>query len=1151
MQNTVQMTLRNQVVSLKTLYLAEAIDSPTVGRAVLIVPREQESRHCLAAPVWLAFGDGPSRREIVGEVVAAHVMEDFSAAPEMAITFTSYLHRLDRHERCQRTSPQTLENVITTLLQQYDYAPQQIQFRCLAREKEVPYHAQIPHESEGGFLRRLLYAGQLHYWISSKAGLEYIYFSSTLHSSPYLNKTFYYQTAQGFQQAPYIHALAQYHQKDALPVMQGKSNYALLAPGYCAVIDCEEHSECETGDYYLTHVITHIQREAGQYCLSNQFSAIPLSAITTRHVPCAKPALTQPPSLLLATVAGEQDQMDIDDQGRQRVYQQGTEGVSVPLNSVTACAGASNSGQAQGWAWPLPGGAEVWLACLEDDPRQAVILGTAANGKYPSSANQTTRHQLVSHGGQACFLEDTESSPHILLQTAEANSQIQWSGPLLRCAAQTQNWVAQKDIQLKAGNHIVNNAQSVQQAIKQTYRLRAEAIHYQTHQTQAYHSDEKMRLEAGAAMQIHAGEQVTLSVAAHMGVHLDVGRFTLQAGSKSIHINVKQNITLNLAGEGDVQLRCGNSLMRLLPEGKVILQSKTIELAAQQALHIAGTVIWRNHMPAASQASTQPLPLAIKQIDKIIEEGDRLLKLQYTDRSPVCRGPYFLRSENHSKREGLLDESGEAILTDLADEKWVLEGREMIDVTQRYPTQRLPLNKTKHKLDVTCLYPPLILNCHQENKPALTEDQLDYFKRNGNNATIFVHGYNVPVGHYGLYERGGNVLRRTTVYRAPEHIEVPFQANPATATRRHDNGEGAHNWAVHMEHNFNQAAGWRPGQWQDYTRLIHFFWPGDPRNPLDYMAAEEVAEEMAPRLISIINQLHSAGIAVNVVAHSLGCKVALHAMQLSSQQLHHVLLWNAAVPCDAFIQAPDAAQYITVLHSRFDSILGPSNIKEKDTHLTPIIKIMDTVFSLFKFVKIIKRYQSVYQFAHFIGKPISYFVDNPSGRHAFYRTFIKAHPQDWQKHRFANTLNKQTKWFVKHHGLLTLSLASVLYIVCRAKDTDHITEQLAIFEKSPIKYAKSHFNAPYHEIASIILTLLTAENTEPPLPALGYSGYDKTDPRIIKLEKSGKLAAIDQSDLHINHADLKTPSKEMIDNIYNHPTFTTRPFYFGNYRPYV
>src|SRR5690554_3928408 len=60
----------------------------------------------------------------------------------------------------------------------------------------------------------------------------------------------------------------------------------------------------------------------------------------------------------------------------------------------------------------------------------------------------------------------------------------------------------------------------------------------------------------------------------------------------------------------------------------------------------------------------------------------------------------------------------------------------------------------ERKAEAIHLPPPVIINL-REAAPAsedlLTDEQLDYFQANGNNALIYMHGYNVPHGEWGRF----------------------------------------------------------------------------------------------------------------------------------------------------------------------------------------------------------------------------------------------------------------------------------------------------------------------------------------------------------------------------------------------------------------
>ncbi len=90
------------------------------------------------------------------------------------------------------------------------------------------------------------------------------------------------------------------------------------------------------------------------------------------------------------------------------------------------------------------------------------------------------------------------------------------------------------------------------------------------------------------------------------------------------------------------------------------------------------------------------------------------------------------------------------------------------NVLPHYPLQ-IGHQYQAEELELYSMFEPIIVNIrdaefdNETNEPLilkpsdkharleLTKDELEYFKENGNNATIFIHGYNVPYGEFGKY----------------------------------------------------------------------------------------------------------------------------------------------------------------------------------------------------------------------------------------------------------------------------------------------------------------------------------------------------------------------------------------------------------------
>ena len=261
------------------------------------------------------------------------------------------------------------------------------------------------------------------------------------------------------------------------------------------------------------------------------------------------------------------------------------------------------------------------------------------------------------------------------------------------------------------------------------------------------------------------------------------------------------------------------------------------------------------------------------------------------------------------------------------------------------------------------LPPPVIINL-RESAPAatdlLTDEQLDYFRANGNNALIYIHGYNVPHGEWGRFLKYDG-SREAYHGNAPSFAKA-FTWHPNKATVWQDaealssksavapeedklNGTGAHNWAVHMEYQLNRAAGFNGQDWVPYSRIINISWPGNT-GPTDFMQAELNAMATGRRLVPILKQLANAGIVISLITHSLGARVGLTALNILGTIGHHNLadhlfLWQPAVADNAltndssrdvhplglgvFPSAHNAVRKIVVLHSRGDGILGPDD----------------------------------------------------------------------------------------------------------------------------------------------------------------------------------------------------------------------------------
>jgi len=323
----------------------------------------------------------------------------------------------------------------------------------------------------------------------------------------------------------------------------------------------------------------------------------------------------------------------------------------------------------------------------------------------------------------------------------------------------------------------------------------------------------------------------------------------------------------------------------------------------------------------------------------------------------------------------------------------------------------------------------------QANDPykrdTLHTDEVNYFIHNGNNATIFIHGFGVEYGKFGKeiqvetdlekQQLKNSIYAHDDIYRSATLVKKLYPTATVGGAVNFDdedlNGTGAHSWWLHMEYNLNQATGQlHEVSYSNYARMIHVAWQGDPASELDYMAAVEQAKKAAVKLVKVIEQLQPKGIQINIIAHSLGNEVLLKAMDLLGEQgkadcIDHVFMWDPSVPNDAlsspatndnlcglyqFPHATKTAKKITVLYSQDDNILGPVQNKSftdviyekiNDPAAGVSIAVVDAAVLLLDKLPLPRPLESIYHVVNMIGQPVHDFTKSQANCKKWYQTW--------------------------------------------------------------------------------------------------------------------------------------------------------------------
>jgi hypothetical protein len=468
---------------------------------------------------------------------------------------------------------------------------------------------------------------------------------------------------------------------------------------------------------------------------------------------------------------------------------------------------------------------------------------------------------------------------------------------------------------------------------------------------------------------------------------------------------------------------------------------------------------------------------------------------------------------------------------------------------------------SEYHLESRQLAPPVVVNVREDRSTAtdpnardlLREDEIRYFRQYGNNATIFIHGFSVSYGTFArqveLKDWHHDILRNqtkpvrlaygetcATTYRDQKLLDGQYrrwhERHPdlyADIDLKRLNGGGAHSWFLHMEDNLNRATGqFDRSDYQKYTRMIHLAWSGDVFD-LDYMAAETNANQAGFALAGLIDQLVGEGIAVNVIAHSLGNRVLLVAMNLLGQMpgrrecIAHAFMWQPAVPDTAlsndpgrdtsvlrnwnFIHAHRAAKKIVVLYSDQDNILGPyrdDDSLHQDRAADQEIEAASGTVG------------GIYRVATQAGVPGTQMMFAPWSvcAHYLHNLNVDNLPKIEQAlhEQIAQDANGLfTDHLVpRRHEYLLPALGPLLYL-------RRITREIA-------EDAMKTFRALAHADYEIKL----------PRPAMGYGGPEMEEDLFLqRLESEGKLALVNQSRWLFDHSGMKIPSELLFEKVYD------------------
>ncbi len=318
----------------------------------------------------------------------------------------------------------------------------------------------------------------------------------------------------------------------------------------------------------------------------------------------------------------------------------------------------------------------------------------------------------------------------------------------------------------------------------------------------------------------------------------------------------------------------------------------------------------------------------------------------------LMRGPDTAPKYDRHKKDGrhLTDKDEQAFFNDSDGYVLIKANDEKTKDPRLQLAKPLKVFVSVNAKEVKAIYlpPPILLNLRfrQNSETRLSTKQLEQIKKDGNTATLFIHGYNVSLGHIGKFPQSedfgelpeySNLPPSDQVQRPYLHYDNKAIGQLATNTlleqaKEDDNiyvkhiydevdlkvnGHKALGWFPHVEYYLNLAASGKLNyddpftDWDKYHRIIGVTWSGSVDPSMVFFRAEMYANEAGRELAKVLIELFNEGIKVNIITHSLGARVAV-AMEL-------------------FPYAHKTVKYLRVLYSQEDGVLdGDSRGGDKE-----------------------------------------------------------------------------------------------------------------------------------------------------------------------------------------------------------------------------
>jgi len=689
-------------------------------------------------------------RQQAGLITSVTNLGAFNKVYRFAISVQDRLSTLKNTANSKVFISVNIQDVLTHLAYKAGYSAGQIVFRTSSALPQVAQCVQAM-ESDWSFFNRLTSQHGLFYWIESDTNTETLIISDSNLNSPYLNtgvlevkatagmNALYNNSFFGFMHSEVKQSIsnnaaisnahgqfqkvASNSQSFFEPVAETPSQAALQAQNFsnalgthnkvitltgnvsdvfagCS-ISLDDQMGFASGDLLcikVEHTLNQANDESSHngethyHCVAQFIErGTPFKPMPVEH--------TAKPMVFAAKVESLTGNAFVDEHGEYRTRTDFDKTArpltqSSPALKKLALYACQNQPQATGWHFPLVGGSEVLIGCINNDPNNAFIMGFALNADQPSvvTAANPTHNRLLSAAQNELLFDDEQNEPKVILQTLASEHYIELNAK--QSGRQFIEWISQLGtINLHAGRDLCleteqNNVQfviknnqfiDVKNTVEQT--TNNSHINYQSAGNQSF-SSKNTRVESDQELSLLAGRAIKVNIQSDILLKTDNSDLKLNVPNGSTFLQTNNSIDITGSGQGDLIIHNAGGEIKLDSQGNVDITATNVLTLDGTFITFDGPVDYDITSPQTARAPSNASPANISRVNNInISDAGVAsttpsvvdLEYVYQDGSPVKNAPYTIKFDDGTQSTGQLDEDGIAQLTDVPNGQFTVQ----------------------------------------------------------------------------------------------------------------------------------------------------------------------------------------------------------------------------------------------------------------------------------------------------------------------------------------------------------------------------------------------------------------------------------------------------------------------------------------------